>query len=91
MVNVRLTEQEFEFLCAACERHGRSISEFARTALLDHAARPEADAPFSYRISSLDRKLSDLQSTFTQLVENMEALNRVAGTRIESLKDDDKP
>jgi uncharacterized protein (DUF1778 family) len=75
VVNFRLTEQEFESILAACQRHGHNLSDFARNAVLDFAARSSAGGPVAVHMTSLDLKLAQLDDTFSHLVENIEHLN----------------
>jgi len=63
LVNFRLSEVEYEALQAACHTQGaRSISEFARTAVLRSLEEPSSsDAPGDARVEALDRKVSELE------------------------------
>ncbi len=66
----RLTEDEYSHLQSACSTDGaRSLSDFARTRLLGSlAAEPAA--------SSVEQKLSDLQSQMRIVVERLESRNQ---------------
>lgn len=84
LVNFRLSEEEYERLKASCALHGaRSLSDFARAAVL-RAVVPgvlpseHGDSLPDGRVSQMDRKLHDLESRVSQLLNLVEAL-RVAG------------
>ncbi len=70
LVNFRLSETEFEKLKAACLRDGaRSISEFARTAVLCSLEDPaEANQHASDRVGRLDHKVKELEIRVEQLM-----------------------
>ena len=70
LVNFRLSEAEFEKLKAACLRDGaRSISEFARTAVLCSLEDPaEANQHSSDRVGRLDHKVKELEIRVEQLM-----------------------
>lgn len=77
LVNFRLSEAEFEGLRSKCQAMGaRSISEFARTAVLDKINRGEAGGPEANRnrVFQLDNKVAELETRVSQL------LNLVAAT-----------
>lgn len=78
LVNFRLSEAEFEQLKEACFEHGaRSVSEFARTAVLGSldGGPPPGPRP-NGEIQELDRKVSELEIRVEQLLR----LIAVAGT-----------
>ena len=84
LINFRLSEEEFEMLRSSCARCGaRSLSEFARTAVLRSVAAglgqsaPE-DSTQSARVATLDRKVQDLEIRIADLVRLIESL-RAAG------------
>jgi len=88
LVNFRLSEEELEKLRASCSLYGaRSLSDFARSAVLRSvsaglAATGEAGEPAEPRfhdskITSIDRKVHDLESRITELMSLMEGLRRV--------------
>jgi hypothetical protein len=63
----RLTQEEYEALHAACIRSGgRSISDYARTSLLNSIAQPGASA--NPAISRLEAKLNETNSALQSLV-----------------------
>jgi hypothetical protein len=60
----RLTEDEYESLRAACDRSGgRSMSEYARSALLSAIATNRAR-----RSRSLERQLKEIESSLHSLI-----------------------
>ena len=70
LINFRLTEEEFEKLRDACRHQGaRSISDFARSAVMTQAERPPGPAPSS----RVDELLQSLDSRVSQLFELMQA------------------
>jgi len=70
LVNCRLSEVEYEALQAACHTKGaRSLSEFARTAVLRLLDEPSApDAPGGARGETIGRRVSDLELRVEQLL-----------------------
>lgn len=78
LVNFRLSEVEFEQLKEACYEHGaRSVSEFARTAVLGSLdGGPPARPSQNGGVQELDRKVSELEVRVEQLLR----LIAVAGT-----------
>lgn len=77
LVNFRLSEAEFEGLQSKCQSMGaRSISEFARTAVLEKISRGDAAANGANqaRVFQLDNKVAELETRVGQL------LNLVAAT-----------
>jgi len=68
----RLTEDEYSNLQTACSTDGaRSLSDFARTRLLGTITTEPA-------VSSVEQKLTDLQSQMRIVVERLEAKAAVA-------------
>ena len=78
LVNFRLSEIEFEKLKAACLEHGaRSISEFARSSVLNSlGASGVAIGEKRGRMTDLDQKVAELEIRVDQLLR----LLAVAGT-----------
>ena len=70
LVNFRLSEVEYEALQAACHTKGaRSLSEFARTAVLRELEEPSSpDTPGDARVDTLDRKVSEMELRVEQLL-----------------------
>lgn len=70
LINFRLTEEEFTALRDACRQQGaRSISDFARSAVMTQAEQPAgAAAP-----SRVDELLERLEARLNQLYELIEA------------------
>ncbi len=70
LVNFRLSEAEFEQLRAACQENGaRSVSEFARTAVLgslENGAPQNRASP--ERLEHLEGKVSELEVRIEQLL-----------------------
>jgi hypothetical protein len=75
LVNFRLSQDEFERLRSACLESGaRSISDFARSAVLvsmDQRAGPGASS--ETRVSQLDQKVADVEDRVGQLLNLIEA------------------
>jgi len=71
LVSFRLTDQEYEDLCSVCSLCGlRSLSDFARTAIFEYARSVSAmESTLHDRLGSLDRKLSQLDSTVDHIIE----------------------
>lgn len=77
LVNFRLSEAEFEALRQKCGSTGaRSISEFARTAVLEkiNGAESAGGDNSRHRVLQLDNKVAELETRVSQL------LNLVAAT-----------
>ena len=70
LVNFRVNEEEYATLCAACSQNGaRSISDFARLAVLRHAAADERQATsMHWRLAALGHKMSELECRVSQLL-----------------------
>ena len=68
LVNFRVTNEEFERLKVACERHGaRCLSDFARTVMLGS---PAVDGEsFGTKLAQLDRRVAGLEVSMSRLVE----------------------
>jgi hypothetical protein len=70
----RLTQDEYRYLQKACSSSGaRSISDFTRKELLGKAAAVERNG-LEGRLSSFEKKLSDLQSSLRQLNQLLKKL-----------------
>lgn len=80
LVNFRLSEDEFERLRAACGQLGaRSISDFARSSVLDRIVEGSAGSGRPQeRISELNLKVSTLEGQMSQLMNLMEATGQAA-------------
>ena len=86
LVNFRLTEEEFVYLREACLAQGaRSISDFARSAVLRQADRSgaglaasggagAAEAPSTQSLAELQSMMMQLQARVGQLVEQVETV-----------------
>lgn len=67
LVNFRLSDEEFDRLRLSCGAHDcRSISDFARQAVMDKIARGPESEPG--RLRSLDHKVAELESRVAQLL-----------------------
>lgn len=67
LVNFRLTEEEYETLKNAAESRGaRSISDFARAAILSSVATQDSNGN-SAHASGIDRKLEDINTAVERL------------------------
>jgi hypothetical protein len=77
LVNFRLNEEEYATMCAACSQNGaRSISDFARLAVLSHAAADEKQATsMQWRLSALGHKMSELERRVSQLIRLLEIVD----------------
>jgi hypothetical protein len=75
LVNFRLSEAEFEHLRAACQAMGaRSISDFARSAVLERMSHcEEGGDPGRTRVFQLDHKVSELETRVGQLLSLLSA------------------
>jgi hypothetical protein len=66
LVNFRLSEQEYEWIKRSCQESGsRSISEFARTAVL-RTIRTDTANPHLARLDDLARRVAELESRLQQ-------------------------
>jgi hypothetical protein len=81
LVNFRLSEDEFERLKASCSlQNARSISDFARSAVLE---RMETGAPaptITTRGHQLDNRVMDLENRVGQLLNLISATGFSSGT-----------
>ena len=75
LVNFRLTEEEYQHLTAACSLRGsRSLSDFARSAVLRLADSPGQSAGYlPGRLTTLDDKVLELESCIMRLVNMLSA------------------
>ena len=76
LVNFRLSESEFESLRTACLAMGaRSISDFARSAVLERMSRhqPNGEELNNRRVFQLDNKVSELETRVGQLLNLLSA------------------
>ena len=66
LVNFRVTDDEFEQLKIACERHGaRCLSAFARKMMLNASSADSEN--MADRMAVLDRRLSILEDSMSRL------------------------
>lgn len=73
LVNFRLSEEEFQNLRAACASQGaRSVSEFARGAVLHLMQAGEAPEAAERRLSHLDERVSELGAIVVRLARVLE-------------------
>jgi len=77
LVNFRVNEEEYATMCAACSQNGaRSISDFARLAVLRHAAADERQATsMQWRLSALGHKMSELECRVSQVLRLLESVD----------------
>lgn len=67
LVNFRLSEDEYQTLKEAALRQGaRSISDFARGAILNSVANPKTDGAIP-DLTGLDRKVTEIQGTIERI------------------------
>ena len=76
-LSVRLSEDEFRALCNACQLRGaRSISEFARWALVEGIHRAtEEKPPIEQKLASLEVRLSAVETVLSNLVATLQETN----------------
>ncbi len=71
-VNFRVTEREYIDLCRACVLSGHSLSEFARTAVLEFAqVHPLAEG-------SIRRRFIDLEEKLSRVIDSLDRVSLVA-------------
>jgi hypothetical protein len=70
LVNFRVNEEEYAAVLAACSQNGaRSVSDFARLAVMRQAAVDEKQATsIQWRLSALGHKMSELECRVLQLL-----------------------
>jgi hypothetical protein len=74
LVNFRLSEDEFERLKGSCEAFGaRSISDFARTSVLDRLDQNPASSPSTGVVLNLGDKVAELEMRVGQILNLLEA------------------
>lgn len=74
LVNFRLSEEEFERLKGACGQFGsRSISDFARSSVLDRIASGDGNEAKPQQFNELNLKVNALEGRMTQLMGLIEA------------------
>jgi len=74
-VNFRVNEEEYAALLAACSEHGaRSISDFARLAVLGRAGRGGGQVMgIQWRLAALGHKMAELEGRVLQLLRRLDA------------------
>src|ERR1700754_3122277 len=90
LVNFRLTEEEFVLLRDACMAQGaRSISDFARSAVLRQADRSafskpasDFDVPATQSLAELQSMMVQLQDRVGQLVQQVDAVAPVTNEQV---------
>ena len=84
LVNFRLTDDELQKVEEACNSTGaRSLSEFARSAILSPAEKVNLDEMVRVRLELFSQKLSEIEATLqliTRLLSHPEPLKLVAAT-----------
>lgn len=72
LVSLRLTQEEYDSLRGATEEHGaRSISEFARQALLGRAQPAAASACHCDALAVIDERLTRVEQDVIQMKTEM--------------------
>jgi hypothetical protein len=72
LINFRLTEEEFEYLHRACHDQGaRSISDFARSAVMNQAGGAGGAGEVRPEWSRLEQLLSQMDGKLSQLIESL--------------------
>ena len=81
LVNFRVNEDEYATLLAACSQNGaRSVSDFARLAVMRQAGADEKHAAsIQWRLSALGHKMSELECRVLQLLRLLVATSSDAG------------
>ncbi len=81
LVNFRVNDEEYAALLAACSEHGaRSISDFARLAVLGRAGRGARQVVgIQWRLAALGHKMAELETRVLQLLRRLEATGGQAG------------
>jgi hypothetical protein len=83
LVNFRVTDEEFEQLKTATDRHGaRCLSDYARSAMLNVASSRSGADPVDDKVNSLDRRLTVLERSMSRLVEAL------AGSKNQTVRTD---
>lgn len=87
LVNFRLTEEEFVHLRDACVAQGaRSISDFARSAVLRQAENPSAnsanDRPSTQSLAELHLMMATLEARMGKLGQQVDAVTPVAAGQL---------
>jgi hypothetical protein len=74
LVNFRVNEEEYESLRAACAQNGaRSISDFARLAVLRQSGADEHQATsMQWRLSAMGHKMLELEGRVRHLLRLLE-------------------
>jgi hypothetical protein len=81
LVNFRVNEEEYAVLLTACSQNGaRSVSDFARLAVMRHAGVDERQATsMQWRLSALGHKMSELECRVLQLLRLLETTGSDTG------------
>jgi len=81
LVNFRVNEEEYATLLAACSQNGaRSVSDFARLAVMRQAGADEKNAvSMQWRLAALGHKMSELECRVLQLLRLLEATESERG------------
>jgi len=81
LVNFRLSDEEFDKLKSLCPLHGaRSISDFARSSVLERLGRSPQDAIETAVPRPLDQKVLQLETRVDQLISLLNAVGFTNGT-----------
>ena len=76
LVNFRLSDEEFCQLRDSCAGHGsRSISDFARSAVIEKITRGPEVGERQQRVEQLNSKVSELETRVEQLLNLLQASN----------------
>ncbi|HSW51502.1 MAG TPA: hypothetical protein VLH09_15050 [Bryobacteraceae bacterium] len=81
LVNFRVNEEEYAVLLAACSQNGaRSVSDFARLAVMRQAGADDRQATsMQWRLSALGHKMSELECRVLQLLRLLETADSETG------------
>ncbi len=81
LVNFRVNEEEYATLLAACSQNGaRSVSDFARLAVMRQAGVDEKNAAsIQWRLSAMGHQMSELECRVVQLLRLLEATGSDGG------------
>ncbi len=81
LVNFRVNEEEYAALLAACSQNGaRSVSDFARLAVMRQAGTGERQAAsVHWRLSALGHKMAELECRVLQLLRLLDGIGSDGG------------
>jgi hypothetical protein len=79
LVNFRVNDEEYAALVAACSQNGaRSISDFARLAVLRRAGGGTRADKMQWRLAALGHKMTELEGRVQHLLRLLESTGNAA-------------